>query len=101
MLPGGVDVREDVDGVQHAPYETGEEEGGDEDDAVEPLVVCAGQVQLVEEPVDVEEGGRELVEDEDGAVVVDKGALDKPRRVSIFMLLAKEWNCGQDVRSRE
>ena len=32
-------------------------------------------MQLVEEPVEVEEGGRELVEDEGGAVEVDKGSL--------------------------
>lgn len=33
-------------------------------------------MQLVEEPVEVEEGGRELVEDEGGAVEVDKGSLE-------------------------
>ena len=32
-------------------------------------------MQLVEEPVEVEEGGRKLVEDEGGAVEVDKGSL--------------------------
>jgi len=32
-------------------------------------------VQLVEEPVEVEEGGGELVEDEGGAVEVDEGSL--------------------------
>jgi len=33
-------------------------------------------VQLVEEPVEVEEGGGELVEDEGGAVEVDEWSLD-------------------------
>ena len=32
-------------------------------------------MQLIEEPVEVEERGRELVEDEGGAVEVDKGSL--------------------------
>lgn len=32
-------------------------------------------MEFVEEPVDVEEGGRELVEDEVKAVVVAEGAL--------------------------
>lgn len=34
-------------------------------------------MQLVEEPVEVEEGGGELVEDEGGAVEVDEGSLER------------------------
>ena len=39
-------------------------------------------MQLVEEPVEVEEGGRELVEDEGGAVEVDKGPLESLAQIS-------------------
>ena len=69
------DVLGDADGLVRAPQQATAEEAREEEDAVVPLGAGAGHVQLVEEPVEVEEGGRELVEDEGGAVEVDKGSL--------------------------
>lgn len=72
---GLVDIGEDADGLVGAEDEAGAEEGDEEDDAVVELDFGAREVELVAEPVDVEEGGGELVEDEDGGVGVDEGAL--------------------------
>ncbi len=60
-----------------APDEAAGEEGHEQGDAVVELGLGAGHVELVEEPVDVEEGGGELVEDEDGGVVIEVGALGR------------------------
>jgi hypothetical protein len=57
------------------PNEAAAEEGGEEGDAVVKLAPGARHVELVEEPVDVEEGGGELVEDENVRVVVEEGSL--------------------------
>lgn len=65
----------DKNRVDIAPNEAATNESGNENDAVYPLVGTACQVELVEEPVEVVEWGRELIEDKDGGVVVDKGAL--------------------------
>ena len=72
----GPDVLGHADGLVGAPEEAAAEEAGEEEDAVVPLGAGAGHVELVEEPVEVEEGGGELVEDEGGAVEVDEWALD-------------------------
>lgn len=70
-----VHVLEYPDGLEGAPDEAAAEEGGEQDYAVVPLELAAGHVEFVAEPVHVEEGGGEFVEDEDGAVVVYEGAL--------------------------
>jgi hypothetical protein len=57
------------------PDQAAEEEGDEQGDAVVQLGLGARHVELVEEPVDVEEGSGELVEDEDGGVEVEVGAL--------------------------
>jgi hypothetical protein len=58
-----------------APDKTATEEGGEEENAVGELEVGTGLVELVEEPVDVEERGGELIEDESWTVEVDEGSL--------------------------
>lgn len=81
VLGGGAAVdgvpHVDVDdgGLPGAPDEAAAEEGDEQGDAVVKLGFGARHVELVEEPVDVEEGGGELVEDEDGRVVVEVGSL--------------------------
>ena len=74
-----------IDGTQHvaehgerrvrSPDEATAEEGGEEEDAVGELEVGAGPVELVEEPVDVEERGGKFVEDKGWSVKVDEGSL--------------------------
>lgn len=68
---------EDEDRVDISPDKTAAEESGNEDDAIDPLVRAACQLELVEEPVDVVEWSGELVKNEDGGIVVDEGALKK------------------------
>ncbi len=75
-MHGGPDVGVHADGLVAAPDEAAAEEGGEQQEAVVPLRAGPGHVQLVEEPVEVEEGGGELVENESGAVEVDEGSLD-------------------------
>ena len=52
-MEGLPDVLVDADGLVGAPDEAAAEEGGEQDDAVVPLVFGAGEVKLIEEPVDV------------------------------------------------
>jgi len=75
-LDGGPDVLVHADGLVGAPDEAAGEEDEEEEEAVVELEAGAGEVELVEEPVDVEEGGGELVEDEGWGVEVDEGALE-------------------------
>lgn len=75
MLDAGPEVAVDEDGGVGAPHQAAGEEGGDQHEAVVELGAGAGHAQLVEEPVDVEEGRGELPEDEDGTVVVDEWPL--------------------------
>ena len=74
-MKSGPDVSVDADGLVAAPYETAAEEGREEDEAVPPLLARAGHVELIEEPVEIQEGGGELVEDECRAVEVDEWSL--------------------------
>jgi len=74
---GEPDIRGDAQAVEGAPTEAAAEEGGEEDDAVEELDRGAREVQFVAEPVDIEEGGGELVEDEGWSVVVYEGSLSR------------------------
>lgn len=68
-------VSVDYYGLPGAPDKTAGEEGEKEGYAIVQLRAGTGHVELVEEPVDVEEGGGELVEDEDGGVEVEEGTL--------------------------
>lgn len=75
-LDSGPDVLVDAEGLVGAPDEAAREEDKEEEDAVVELEAGAGEVEFVEEPVDVEEGGGELVEDKGWGVEVDEGALE-------------------------
>ena len=79
---GRPDVAEDLDGLVGAPEEAAGHECQEQEDAVDELQGGAGEVELIAEPVDVEEGGGELVEDEGWGVEVHEGAL---RCVSSFI----------------
>ena len=69
-----------------APNQSGEEEGGQEHDPITPLQRAARHIQLVAEPVHVEEWRGELVEHEGWRVVVYEGSLKNNGPVSMFML---------------
>ncbi len=81
MVQGGPDVLIDADGLVGAPDEAAGEEGDEQEDAVVELGARAGHVDLVEEPVEVEEGRGELVQDEGRAVVVDERSLMTHREI--------------------
>jgi hypothetical protein len=57
------------------PDEAAAEECHKQTDSIVELDFGASEIQLVAEPVDVQEGGGEFVEDEDRAVVVEERAL--------------------------
>lgn len=65
----------DADRLIGAPEQATAEKAGEEEHAIVPLRSGAGHVKFIEEPVKVEEGGGELVEDEGGAVEVDERPL--------------------------
>ena len=81
---GGVHVAESVVGGVLAPDDAGEEERDGQDAAIDGLDRGAGEVEFVAEPVDIEEWGGELVEQEDRAVEVAEGPL-KIKDVSALM----------------
>jgi hypothetical protein len=68
-------ILEDDDRVISTPQDAAAEEGGEKTQAVDELDSPAGEVEFIAEPVDVEEGGGELEEDEDWSVEVDEWAL--------------------------
>lgn len=74
-MNGAPHVLVDNSGLPGAPDQAAAEEGDEEGDAVVQLDAGARHVELVAEPVDVEEGGRELVEDEGRGVEVEEGSL--------------------------
>lgn len=70
------DVLIHFDGLIGSPNKTAGSKSANEDDAVDELRGRPGQAEFVYEPVDVEERGGELVEDEVEAVVVYEWALE-------------------------
>lgn len=74
-VDGGQDVAEGKEGLISAIDEAAGEEAEEQEEAVVKLGASTRHVKLVHEPVDVEEGRGELPQDEDAAIVVDKGAL--------------------------
>ena len=74
-MQAGPDVLVDAQRLIGAPQEAAREERGQQEDAVVPLGAGARHVQFVEEPVHVEKGRRELVEDKGRAVEIDKRPL--------------------------
>jgi hypothetical protein len=75
LLEGVEHVHVDIYGLPGAPDETAGEEYEEEEHAVVPLERAAGHVDLVQEPVNIEEGAGELVENKSWGVKVDKGPL--------------------------
>ena len=71
----GPDVLIHANTLVGAPEEAAAEEAAQEKDAVVPLGAGAGHVELVEEPVEVQEGGGEFIEDECWAVEIEERAL--------------------------
>ena len=65
----------DTQGLVSTPAKTTGEESCKEGDAVDELALGSGEVQFIEEPVEVEEWGGKLVKDEGRGVVVDEWAL--------------------------
>jgi hypothetical protein len=63
--------------LEGAIYEPAREEAEEKEDAVVELRAGSSHVDLVEEPVNVEERRRKLPEYEDASVIVDEGALDR------------------------
>ena len=62
------------------PQQPTAEERDEEYDAIIPLRLRARHLQLVEEPVHVEEGRGDLIEDERRAVEIDKRSLQSPNQ---------------------
>jgi len=69
------DVYENSYGLVGAPNKAAGEEGEEEHDAIVELDFGASKVELVAKPMNIEEGGGELVEDEGRAVEVQEGSL--------------------------
>lgn len=74
-VDGSVNVRKNFDRLVGSVHQTTREEGKEEHQAVVQLSAGPGHAKLVKEPVDVEEGSRQLPENEDATVVVEKGSL--------------------------
>lgn len=64
-----------ADGLISAPEQATAEEAREEKHAIVPLRTGASHMQLIEEPVKVEERRRKLVKDESRSVEVDKRTL--------------------------
>ena len=75
VVEGCPHVLVDANGLVGSPEETAAEKRDEEQDAIVPLRKRAGHTELVEEPVEIEEGGREFVQDECWAVEIYKGPL--------------------------
>lgn len=72
-----VDVSENQDTAVVAPDEAAAEEGRGEESAVHSLVDRAGEVELVTEPVNVQEWARKLIQEEHRRIVVEERTLWK------------------------
>lgn len=59
-----------------SPDEAAGEEREQQHHAVVPLCLAAGHVDFVQEPVDVQEGAGEFIEDEGGGVEVNERSLE-------------------------
>lgn len=68
-----VDV--DMNRLVGTPEQTATEEGGQQQHAVVPLCLTTSHVDLVQEPVDIQERAGEFVEDKCGGVEVDEWPL--------------------------
>lgn len=66
----------DKDGLPRSPNKAAPEEREEQHHAIVPLEVTSSHVELIKEPVNIEEGAGELVENEHGRVEVDEGSLE-------------------------
>ena len=82
-MHGVPDVLVHAERVVGAPDQAAAEEDRQKQHAVIPLELAAGHVELVAEPMDVEERGGKLVENEDRAIVVAEGSLHKSVQLAI------------------
>lgn len=71
-----IDVVEHADTGEVSPNDPASEESPSQKGAVNCLVDAAGEIELVAEPVNIEEWRRELVEKEGGRVKVDEWSLE-------------------------
>lgn len=69
------DILVDANGLVGAPNKAAGKERKQKQKSIIQLCLRSGHVEFVEEPVEVQEWGRELVEDEGAAVEVDKWSL--------------------------
>ena len=69
------DILEHHDGVVHAPYDARGKERAEQHHSVNELDLAARELELVAEPVDIEEGAAELKEDKHRRVPVHERAL--------------------------
>ena len=69
------DVCEKSYGLVGAPNKAAGEEGEEEHDSIVELDFGASKVDLVAKPMNIKEGGGELVEDEGWAIEVYEGSL--------------------------
>lgn len=70
-----VDILEDQDTAVVAPDETAAKEGRSEESTVDGLVDRAGEIELIAEPVNVQERARKLVQEEYRRIVVEERTL--------------------------
>lgn len=75
IVNGIPNVNKDFHRVICSPYEPAREEGSNQCDTIIQLNFRASQIQLVAEPVDVEEWGGQFPENKGCAIVVYEGAL--------------------------
>ena len=78
------DILVNADGLISAPEQATAKEAGEEEHAIVPLRPGSSHVKLIEEPVKVEEGGGQLVEDEGRAVEVDERSLRRSYQSHLF-----------------
>lgn len=80
ILYGSPHVLVHSEGLVVSPDQSTAAKGCNQSDAVVPLELTACPAQFVEEPVDVDKGGRQFVENEVKTVVVEERALSSVSR---------------------
>lgn len=79
MTEGGPEILVNPEGLPCAPEQPAAKKGEEKGNAIVELATRAGHVQLIEEPVEVEGNGRQLVQDEGRGIIVDEWSLEKGR----------------------
>lgn len=89
-LNRSVDVVENVEGTVQAPDDTTTEESGCQENAIDSLIGGTGQIQLITEPMNVQEWRRKLVEQEDGSIEVNKRSLKSSQSVPVLSAMIND-----------